>query len=139
MYGTFLPGLVAQGSASFPVERRHFSTILLLCSMFQMWFPKKMKYRERAKLTQGQLADQAGVGTAFISRVERGEKMMKLKTLYAIADALQVGFDALVYQEHHNVSSQNIIKMLSNKSPEFISGVEQLVRVCIDQFDKEDL
>ena len=97
------------------------------------------KYRERANLTQGQLAEQAGIGTAFISRVERGEKMMKLKTLYAIADALQVGFDALVYQEHHNVSSQNIIKMLSNKSPEFISGVEQLVRVCIDQFDKEDL
>ena len=97
------------------------------------------RYRERANLTQGQLAEQAGVGTAFISRVERGEKMMKLKILYAIADALQVGFDALVYQEHHNVSSQNIIKMLSNKSPEFISGVEQLVRVCIDQFDKEDL
>ena len=27
------------------------------------------KYRERANLTQGQLAEQAGVGTAFISQM----------------------------------------------------------------------
>lgn len=52
------------------------------------------RYRERANLTQGQLAEQAGVGTAFISRVERGEKMMKLKTLYV---ALQTSCEKFSY------------------------------------------
>ena len=69
------------------------------------------KYRERANLTQGQLAEQAGVGTAFISRVERGEKMMKLKTLYAIADALQVGFDAPVSVSYTHLTLPTILRV----------------------------
>lgn len=32
------------------------------------------RYRERANLTQGQLAEQAGVGTAFISRVDAAKR-----------------------------------------------------------------
>ena len=32
------------------------------------------KYRTRAGLTQAELAEKVGVGTSFISRVERGQK-----------------------------------------------------------------
>lgn len=57
------------------------------------------KYREQANMTQSDLAEKVGVSTAFISRVERGQKMMKVHTLYATAQALNVRCDALLYQD----------------------------------------
>lgn len=36
------------------------------------------KYRKQAGMTQAQLAELIGVSTAFISRVERGQKIMKV-------------------------------------------------------------
>ena len=39
------------------------------------------KYRNLANMTQEQLAEKIGVSTAFISRVERGQKMMKVRNL----------------------------------------------------------
>lgn len=44
------------------------------------------RYRERANLTQGQLAEQAGVGTAFISRSTR-RKDVKIKNSVRLADS----------------------------------------------------
>lgn len=43
-----------------------------------------------------QLAERVGVITVFISRVERGQKMMKVHTLYATAQALTVSCDVLI-------------------------------------------
>lgn len=34
------------------------------------------KYREKANLTQAELAEKIGIGTASVSRIERGEKRM---------------------------------------------------------------
>ena len=48
------------------------------------------KYREQAGLTQAQLAELINVTPVFVSRVERGQKMMKVATLYATAQALRV-------------------------------------------------
>ena len=39
------------------------------------------KYREKSGMTQAQLAEKIGVGTPYISRIERGEKSMKIYTL----------------------------------------------------------
>ena len=46
------------------------------------------KYRTVAGLTQAQLAERIGVSIPFLSRMERGQKLMKLQTLCAIAQAL---------------------------------------------------
>ena len=54
------------------------------------------KYREAAGLTQAALAEIIGISTAFVSRVERGQKKMKVETLYATAKALNVSVDALL-------------------------------------------
>lgn len=40
------------------------------------------KYREEKGLTQAKLAELIGVTPVFVSRVERGQKMMKVMTLY---------------------------------------------------------
>ena len=58
------------------------------------------KYREKANLTQAELAEKIGIGTASVSRIERGEKRMKLETLRAFADALDISVGLLFYQEN---------------------------------------
>ena len=54
------------------------------------------RYREAAGLTQATLAEKIGISTAFVSRVERGQKKMKVETLYATAKVLNVSVDALL-------------------------------------------
>lgn len=57
------------------------------------------RYREAAGLTQATLAEKIGISTAFVSRVERGQKKMKVETLYATAKVLNVSVDALLSTE----------------------------------------
>lgn len=96
------------------------------------------KYREEAKLTQRDLAEKVGVGTAFISRIERGEKSMKLYTLYTIADVLGVTCDALLYPESASVHVSTIKQLLSGKPDLYVKGIEALIRACEDYFLAED-
>jgi len=52
--------------------------------------------RARAGLTQEQLADQAGVTTEHLQRIERGVGNPTLATVYALADALAINVTDLV-------------------------------------------
>ena len=70
------------------------------------------KYREKANLTQAELAEKVGIGTASVSRIERGEKRMKMETLRAFADALDISVGLLFYQE----------------------GIIALTRACLENF-----
>ena len=93
------------------------------------------KYRERAGLTQAALAEQVGVGTAFISRVERGQKRMRIDTMMAVAQALNVSVDLLLYEENTRAQLQTLTRMLEDCSPDFIDGIIMLVRVCLEKFE----
>lgn len=95
------------------------------------------KYRFQAGLTQAQLAEAVDVTTAFISRVERGQKMMKVVTLQAIARALHVSCDALLSPEGPEAHRENILYMLSQQSPENIRKIERVIRVCMEEFGTE--
>lgn len=96
------------------------------------------KYREKAHLTQAELAEFVRVENAFISRVERGQKLMKLKTPLAFADALHVSAVLLLYQESQNAQIQTLALMLEGQSPEFVDGIIELVRTCIANFDSKE-
>lgn len=52
--------------------------------------------RERAGLTQAQLAEAAAITDETISRLERGAFEPALSTMVALADALGVGLDELL-------------------------------------------
>ncbi len=52
--------------------------------------------RRRAKLTQEQLAEKAGISTSFMGHVERGSRILSLETLVMLAKALGVTLDELV-------------------------------------------
>lgn len=93
------------------------------------------KYRDSEGLTQAQLAERVGVSTAFISRVERGQKMMKVQTLYATAQALNVSCDALLSQDASTAQMENIKRLLDDQPRELLGGIERLVRACVEEFD----
>lgn len=92
------------------------------------------KYRNRAGLTQADLAEKVGVGTAFISRVERGQKRMRIETMLLVASALDVSVDLLLYRENKDAQLQTLVRMLEGQPPEFVDGIIMLVRVCLDKF-----
>lgn len=48
------------------------------------------KAREKAGLTQQEVADQVGIHVNYYARIERGEEVAALETLRAIAKVLKV-------------------------------------------------
>lgn len=92
------------------------------------------KCRNLKGLTQLQLAERVGISTAFISRVERGQKMMKVHTLYATAQALNVSCDALLCKEGPTAQFENIKKLLGDQPSEYLVGIEKLIRTCVEEF-----
>lgn len=86
------------------------------------------RYRSQAGLTQAQLAEAVDVSSVFISRVERGQKMMKVATLLAMARTLHVSCDALLSPEGPEACRENILHMLSQQSPQDLRRLERLIR-----------
>lgn len=50
------------------------------------------KYRQQKNLSQEKLAEMVDLSREYITRVERGQKNISLKKLFAITDALNVKF-----------------------------------------------
>ncbi len=63
--------------------------------------------RERAGLTQEDLAERANLSTTHISCIERGVKPPKLDTFVVIANALNVSSDVLLQDVVGAVNSEN--------------------------------
>lgn len=53
------------------------------------------KYRKEKHFSQEKLAEMVNLSREYITRVENGQKNISLKKLFAIADALEVGFNQL--------------------------------------------
>lgn len=54
------------------------------------------RYRMKKKLTQEQLAFNAGLHRAYIGHIERGEKNIGLKNLEKIANTLEISINDLL-------------------------------------------
>ncbi|MBS6603866.1 MAG: helix-turn-helix transcriptional regulator [Brachyspira sp.] len=50
------------------------------------------KFRQKKNLSQEKLAELVDLSREYVTRVERGQKNISLKKLFAIADALDVKF-----------------------------------------------
>ena len=96
------------------------------------------RYREVAGLTQATLAGKIGISTAFVSREERGQKRMKVETLYATAKALNVSVDALLSSDSSAAQLANINQLLAGQSDEYLEGIERMIRVCIEEFEPKE-
>ena len=52
--------------------------------------------RKIARMTQEELAEQAGISISFLGHIERGTRKASLETLVALANALKISTDILL-------------------------------------------
>lgn len=71
-------------------------------------------YRNEKKMTQEQLAELAGTSQKYISRIEVGYHSMKLETVVAIANALQVSLGALIADYEDSTDESNLKLILDD-------------------------
>ena len=88
------------------------------------------RFRRSAGMTQAQLAEKINVSTAFISRVERGEKYVSVKNLAALADEFRVSCDALLRAPGTCDGLETIRVLLEGRSASYVAWVAKILRVC---------
>lgn len=93
------------------------------------------RYRKSAGMTQSALAGEIGTSIAFVSRVEKGEKMMKVQTLCAAARALDVSLDALVSADGPAAARADILRLLSELPDEYLNALKRIIRLCLQEFE----
>ena len=88
------------------------------------------RLRKKSGMTQAQLAEKIGVSTAFISRVESGNKYVSIKVLAALADEFHVSYDALLRRPQERSGMMGIYMLLEGRSEAYITWAEQILRAC---------
>lgn len=91
-----------------------------------------LHYRKSCGLSQKQLAEKAILSTAFLSKVEHGEKLPSVAAILEIADALHVSCDALMCEMTGEVIIRNIQSLLMNESPSSLVKIERVIRVLTE-------
>lgn len=90
--------------------------------------------RNMVKLTQEQLAEKVGIGTTYISDIERGAKFPSLSLFIKIVDALGVSSDFILRGEIEagkNCVYNDITRKLDGLTPKQRLGVADLIDAYI--------
>ena len=90
--------------------------------------------RKEKELTQEQLAEKVGIGTTYISDIERGAKFPSLSLFIKIVDALGVSSDFILRGEIEagkNCVYDDITKKLDGLTPKQRLGVAELIDAYI--------
>lgn len=90
--------------------------------------------RNMVKLTQEQLAEKVGIGTTYISDIERGAKFPSLSLFIKIVDALGVSSDFILRGEIEagkNCVYDDITKKLDGLTPKQRLGIADLIDAYI--------
>lgn len=96
------------------------------------------KYRMKRKLTQHQLADLINCNNSAITRIEGGARMMSISTLRAMAHALGVSCDALLFDDRADVHISNIVSMLQGQSQTSLTHIEGFVQLFLQEYGEID-
>lgn len=90
--------------------------------------------RNKVKLTQEQLAEKVGIGTTYISDIERGAKFPSLSLFIKIVDALGVSSDYILRGEIEagkNCVYDDLTRKLDGLTPKQRLGVADLIDAYI--------
>lgn len=82
-------------------------------------------YRKQKGCTQAQLAEMAGTGNRYISRIENGVLTPKLPVLQAIADALEIPLWMIFYKQPDR--TQKILALLEDCAPREQAALYELL------------
>ena len=88
-------------------------------------------YWTERKMTQDELSNIIGKNPSAITRVESGQRMMSLRTLYAVADALNISCD-------YPIELENNIHMLSGQSESSLQRISKVLVTLIEQYGEKD-
>ena len=88
--------------------------------------------RLEKNLTQGQLAEAAGISVSFLSNIENGRQVMNVQTLTALLDSLNISADWLLnnstdYANH--AAALEIEKELRSCTPKERDSILRLIQV----------
>ncbi len=73
-------------------------------------------YQKKQNLTQFELAEKAELSVDSIKRIEHGSRTMLLENFMRIADALDVPFSYLMYEDLNQIPiTERILNILNNK------------------------
>lgn len=89
-------------------------------------------------LTQEQLAEMVGISTSFYANVESGKRGVSLWVLYNIAQCLNVSVDYLIYENRKDARLRNIENLLADKPDSFITTIEKLINLCVEDFQTKN-
>lgn len=95
------------------------------------------KYRKQKGYTQEELAEKAGMSTSFYANLERGAKGTSLKNMSALATALDVSIDYLIFGDYKTKHIKNIEMLLKDKPEKLQNAAENVLRSLVDSFDDE--
>lgn len=86
--------------------------------------------RTVAGLTQDELAESSGISKSFLAHVEKGDSSVSLPTLCALARALHVSCDSLLFRATDEIDPhiKNVVRMMSNQTDYEKETSEQIIR-----------
>lgn len=85
--------------------------------------------RNKKKLTQEELAEQAGIGNSQqVSNIERGLSGMSIETLRAVCKALDVDADYLIFGISPESTNTVLSKYIQEMSPEQLVNLLDVVK-----------
>ncbi len=97
------------------------------------------KIRKAHELSQEQLAEQIGISTTHMSHIETGNTKLSLPVLVAIANALNVRTDDLLFsQTNKNINGmyQNIYNILTSCSPTQLGVITEVIASTKQALDR---
>lgn len=96
------------------------------------------KIRKAKRLSQESLAEQIGISTTHMSHIETGNTKMSLPVFVALAAALEVRTDELLYDHPQDCSASfaSISELLSSCTLQQVQIIEDIVKAVKVSLDK---
>ena len=96
------------------------------------------RLRKKSGMTQAQLSELLDITPAFLSRVERGEKMVSTNVLQALTDVFHVSYDVLMLENHDRPGILRITMLLMERPETYDRLVEDFIDT-IDEFQSQTI
>lgn len=97
------------------------------------------KIRKARGFSQEKLAEEIGISTTHMSHIETANTKMSLSTFVALASALEVRTDELLYDErpeNRSTSTTFIMELLNDCSTQQVRIIEDVVKAVKESLNK---
>ena len=88
-------------------------------------------------LTQGQVAEQAGLTTQTVSSAERGTKALRPKNIVKLCQVLKVTPNDLLLESNPELSEKTSPSPFSDLSPQMRYHLEEMIRIFVEAMTQD--